>query len=83
MGYRKYSLRECLIEWNLRYDISFISSFSIYSCSLYYLISIQICTAWMDASLAFLRLEELKEAMLHSAEGVEGMSWGEPMIAFF
>ena len=70
---RKNSLRECLIELNLVFDISF-PSYST-SISIYVLISIQICTAFQNDSIEFMRLEELKEPRVKFIDGEEGYEW--------
>ena len=66
---RKDSLREFLIELNLVFDISFPS----YSAFIYS--SIQICTKFQNDSIAFMRLEELKEPSVKSVRGEVGYKW--------
>ena len=66
---RKDSLRECLIELNLEFDISF----PYYSASIY--LSIQVCTYFQYDSIEFMRLDELKEPRVKSMDGEEGYEW--------
>ena len=67
------SLRECLIELNLVFDISFVSSSSCSTC-IYF--SIQICTYYQNDSIEFVRLEELKEpSAVRGMEEEVGLSW--------
>ena len=62
-------LRECLIELNLEFDISF----PFYSTSIY--LSIQISTKFQNDIIEFMRLEELKEPSINSIDGEEGYEW--------
>ena len=71
---RKDLLRECLIELNLVFDISFPSSSSYITISFWY-ISIQVCTACWNDSVEFMCLEELKEPRVREIEGSVGYEW--------
>ena len=68
---RNYSLRECLIELNLQFDIY---SISICLFTRIYL-SLQICTGFQNDSIKFVRLEELKVPTVIRVEGEEGIEW--------
>ena len=74
---RKDSLRECLIELNLEFHIcfSFLAFFLTSSISICFLISIQICTAYLNDSVEFVRVEELKEPSVRYMERGVGMKW--------
>ena len=75
---RKDLLRECLIELNLEFDISF--PYYYYSSSIsilfdYSYLSIQICIYYQNESFEFVRLEELKEPSVQSIDGEKGYEW--------
>ena len=68
---RRDSLRECLIELNLEFDILFYFRFLM---PLVFL-SIQVCTWCKNESIEFMSLEELKEPRVKHVEGERGYEW--------
>ena len=68
---RKDSLRECLREWNLEFDILLI----FLLVSIYSFVFNQICTYNQNDSIEFVRLEELKEPRVREIEGSVGYEW--------
>ena len=61
---RKDLLRECLIEWNLKYIILFL----LQSIRLH--VSLQICLSYQNDSIDFVRLERLDSP--NAVSGMEG-----------
>ena len=78
---RKDSLRECLLELNLVFEVFIYSLHSILylasslSPSSSFSITLKVCTNAVGDELEFLVLQELREPQVRSIDGEQGYEW--------